>query len=104
MDISSKDRYGDRGQPEVKTIPVTEVSVNGDNDFKIYTKDGPPVFPINSSQNMNVLRSRDANKASILLKTTPYSLAEIKTANTRQNHVGQLKGSKSTTANLRADI
>ena len=53
---------------------------------------------------MNVLRSRDANKASILLKTTPYSLAEIKTANTRQNHVGQLKGSKSTTANLRADI
>ena len=72
MDISSKDRHGERGQPEVKTIPVTEVSVNGDLDNKIYTKDAPPVFPIGSTQNMNVLRSRDANKASILLKTTPY--------------------------------
>ena len=104
MDISSKDRYGDRGQPDVKTISVTEVSVNGDHDSKIYTKDALPVFPINSSQNMNVLRSRDANKASILLKTSPYSLAEIKTANTRHHHGGQLKESKSTTANLRADI
>ena len=83
MDISSKDRYGDKGQPEVNAIPVTEVSVNGDHDLKIYNKDAPPVFPINSSKKMNMLRSRDANKASILLNTTPYALAEIKTTNTR---------------------
>ena len=108
MDIRSNnaEEYRVVHEVGVKTIPVTEVSINdGQRGTETYTKEAPPIFP-NTNQHMNILRSRDVNKANLLHKTTPYSVGgdNMSHNNSVSQNQQQLKSSKSTTSYLRADI
>ena len=58
MDINNLDA-GNNGlnvRSDVRTIPVTEVSIDMENQLSTYSKDAPPILP-NSNQNLNLKRN-----------------------------------------------